>query len=123
MKKLTLILTLIIGITLSSCAKFEFQGEWKGTYYGKQDKGYWNVIVDENGLITGKAESPFSKLTFELTGKVNDDGVFTAEYGSPAHKGYYKGNFTKDSVIGTWSNPKMNFSGKLSGKKQLTNKN
>ncbi|WP_159947439.1 hypothetical protein [Polaribacter septentrionalilitoris] len=118
MKKLTLILTLIIGIILTSCTNSEFQGEWKGTYTGKADKGYWSATIDENGVISGKAESPFSKLTFELTGKVNDNGIFTAVYGNPAHKGYYNGKFTKDTVIGTWSNPKMNFSGKINGAKK-----
>ena len=103
---------------MTSCSNFEFQGEWKGVYSGKADKGNWSATIDENGIITGKAESPFSKLTYELTGKVNDDGTFKAVYENPAHKGYYYGQFTKDTVIGTWTNPKVNLSGKISGKKQ-----
>ena len=118
MRKLTLILTAIIGIIITSCSNFEFQGKWKGVYTGNIDKGYWNATVDEKGIVTGKAISPFSKLTYTLTGTVNNHGVFTALYESPVHKGFYYGQFTKDSIIGTWTNPKMNLSGKISGKKQ-----
>jgi len=126
MKKLTLILTLIIGFSIISCSSdddngnqaSEFQGSWNGTYSGDQDNETWIMTVDENGTITGTSISNVFNETFDVNGNVQGSGNLNATVGTATSGATFVGTFNATTASGTWNNTSASMNGTWSGNKQ-----
>jgi len=76
-----------------------FSGNYRGTFTG-DDSGNWEVIIDNNGIITGQSTS----ITFgseEVSGQVSSSGQ-TSIAGTTS-SGVFSGVITRDgNISGTW---------------------
>ncbi len=117
-----LILPALFLFLLVSCKKdnpFEkYQGNWIGTYSG-DDTGTWNVTIDGNGNIQGRAVSDsLPNYPFNLTGTLSENGNFEAQ--APVFFGTvgFEGQLTASSATGNWFNISAGLQGMWTGEKK-----
>ncbi|QMU63833.1 MAG: hypothetical protein GKR88_05695 [Flavobacteriaceae bacterium] len=125
MRKITLILTLVIGFISTSCSNnndnetqiSEFQGNWNGTYTGSEDNGNWSMNVNEEGIITGTATSTDSNDVYDVNGNVQENGNLNVTLGTVTSGATFVGTMNENTTNGTWQNTSENISGIWSGSK------
>lgn len=95
----------------------KYAGKYKGEYYGG-DSGEWEVMISNQGNISGTVHSTQYNLTFQLYGEIDTNGNMDATYQYNNQKaGSFNATIKEESVIGTWINTLSNLSGTLSGDK------
>lgn len=125
MKKMKLILTLLIGLTILSCSSdddnnnttSQFQGDWSGTFTGDEDNGSWNATVNGNGEINGTVTSDVFSVSWDATGMVQDNGNVNISAGSATSGATFIGTMNSSSANGTWENTIENMNGTWTGNK------
>jgi len=121
MKKLFLLLLtafLSIGCNSDDNSIYDFIGTWQGTYDGS-DKGVWNIVVANDGKVTGTMHSDVNQENYNISGTVTSSGDINAAVGLPSD-GEFRGNLTTDKKgSGSWVNsvPTPGRSGSWKGEK------
>ncbi|MFV0304090.1 MAG: hypothetical protein ACK5IC_01250 [Moheibacter sp.] len=125
MRKLTLILSLVIGFTLLSCSNdddnenqtSEFQGNWTGSFIGDEDNGTWSVTVDNNGSITGTVTSNVFTVTWDANGTVLANGTLNMTVGTATSGATFEGTMSGNDASGIWNNTGAEMNGTWTGTK------
>lgn len=97
----------------------DFSGIWSGTFSG-DDSGTWNVTIDQNGNVSGIANSTVFSQEYSILGTVTSNGVLTATLGTSSIGGKFTGNLNNENGSGVWINTiaEPDLSGTWSGVKQ-----
>ncbi len=119
LKKFTLAM-LMLFFAASACKKnpYEnYEGSWSGTYQGG-DSGSWNVNIDDEGKISGTAESDsVPDFPFDFDGQLSEDGDFDASVDLFFTTAEFEGKIDGSNASGTWKNEGDQINGTWSGKK------
>jgi len=128
MKKMKLILTLLIGITIFSCSNdddnnngnttSDFQGNWSGTFTGDEDNGTWSGTVNENRELSGTVTSDVFSVTWDANGTIQENGNVNITAGTATSGATFIGTFNATTASGTWNNTSASMNGTWSGNKQ-----
>lgn len=95
----------------------KYAGKYKGGYYGG-DSGEWEVMISNQGTISGTVHSTEYNLTFQLDGEIDTNGNMDATYKYNNQKaGAFNATIKGESVTGIWTNTLSNLSGTLNGNK------
>ncbi|SEH32664.1 hypothetical protein [Chryseobacterium culicis] len=107
MKKLFLLLFtafLFIGCSSDDDTIYDYVGTWSGSYEGN-DKGVWNLVVDESGKVVGTMHSDVNNENYNISGNLSETGDLNATVGLPS-KGEFKGTLSSvdKKGNGNWVN-------------------
>ncbi|MBV8326789.1 hypothetical protein [Chryseobacterium sp.] len=122
MKKLFLLFLaafLLIGCSSDDDTIYDYVGTWSGSYDGN-DKGVWNIVVDNTGKVVGTMHSDVNNENYNISGTLTEKGDLNAVVGLPS-KGDFRGTLTVDKKgNGSWTNalPTPSRAGNWKGTKQ-----
>ena len=119
MKKFTSLTAIFLFIVLAvtSCSDeddytgFPYGGNWTGTYVGEKDKGTITITISPKGVIEGTAQTETYNDTYNITGRVSNNGNFAATTGTSSSNVAFTGTLIGNSGSGEWSGDLPGYSG------------